>query len=581
MNSLVLHPGLILIAAGFIAAILPKDFRKYALVAGPLAALCALFTLSYGTVWIVPFINGMELHILEVDRLNWVFSLAFCLLTVIGGIYSMHNKSWMEALASMCYTGSALGVTLCGDWMTLIFFWELMAASSLFLIWCNNTAKSRKAGFRYLMVHMFGGNMLLAGILLKVTSGDILIGNITAVHDASFWLILLGVSINAAIPPLHGWLPDAYPEGTITGSVFLSSFTTKVAVYCLVRMFAGTELLVWLGAIMAVYGACFAIVENDMRRLLAYHIVSQTGFMVCGAGMGIDLALNGATAHAFSDILFKSLLFMCAGAIMYATGIRKISQLGGLAKTMPFVFVCFVIGAFSISGIPLFNGFISKSITVTAAVEAGRPPIELMLQLAGIGTMLSITLKMIYFIFIRKGKEVAIINPLPKNMCVGMGLGAFFCTLFGVFPHLLYQYLPYAMDYNPFTVDHVTQYAQLLGMSIVPFMMYLRNMEPHDQLTLDFDWFYRKPLVSFVVSVSSLVCAVRAALGDFFRSIYDTFNDLMTNPMQFLCLAPRAMEDSDKVPETYDADGYRAAIGDPIIVIMTVFLVAVALIVLL
>ncbi len=581
MNELILHPGLILIATGFIAAVLPKNFRKFALLVGPVIALFAMISLPYGALWTVPFINNMELHVLEVDRLNWVFGLIFTILAVLGGIYSMHNKSWMEALASMCYAGSSLGVTLCGDWMTLIFFWELMAASSLFLIWCNHTPKSRRAGFYYLLMHMFGGNLLLFGILLKVSAGDLLIGNIGAVHDASFWLIFLGLAVNGAIPPLHGWMVDAYPEGTVTGSVFLSSYTTKVAVYCMIRMLAGTHFLVWVGVIMAIYGAVFAIIENDMRRLLAYHIISQLGFMVAGVGIGTELALNGAAAHAFNNILYKSLLFMCAGAIIYATGIRKINQLGGLAKKMPFLFVCFLIEAFSISGVPFFNGFISKSIITTAAVETGMPAVELLLQLAGIGTFLSITMKMVYFIFIRGGKDVEIKNPIPKNMYVAIGIGSALCVVYGLFPDLLYRFLPFAMDYNPFTVDHIVQYVQLLGIAMVPFMMYLANMEPHEKLTLDLDWFIRKPFVKLVLSISSLVCAVRAALGDFFRSIYDTFNKLMTNPMRFLCIEPRVMEGQERAPEGYNADSYRFAIGEPIIIIMTMFLVGVAMILLL
>ena len=573
-----IHPGLILIATGIIAAIVPKNFRKFVLAGGPLVALAAMFSLSYGAEWVVPFINGIDLHVISVDRLNWVFGLIFTMMASIGGIYSMHNKSWMEALASMCYAGGALGVTLCGDWMTLIFFWELMAASSLFLIWCNNTAKSRKAGFRYLMVHMFGGNMLLAGIFLKVSQGDMLISNISATHDAAFWLILIGVAVNAAIPPIHAWLVDAYPEGTITGSVFLSSFTTKVAVYCLIRIFAGTDWLMWVGVVMALYGALFAIIENDMRRLLAYHIVSQVGFMVAGVGIGTDLALNGATAHAFSHILYKSLLFMCAGAIIYATGIRKINQLGGLAKKMPFVFGCFVIAAFSISGIPLFNGFISKSITISAAAEAGLPAIELLLQLASVGTFLSITMKMVYFIFIREGKDVEIKNPLPKNMYVAMGIGATLCTVYGIFPDLLYRFLPFAMEYHPFTVDHIVQYVQLLGVSMIPFMMYLNNMEPHSMLTLDTDWLYRKPFVALIRGISSLVCAVREALGAICKSVYDAFNYLSRNPMAYLGLGPRNAADSGSVPEDFDPDAYRAGIGEPMIIIMSVFLIAVVFI---
>lgn len=571
MSNLILHPGLILIATGIIAAIVPKMLRKFVLVVGPVCSLLAMLNLPYGTVWTVPFINGIDLYLLQVDRLNWVFGLIFTMMATIGGIYSMHNKSWLEALSSMLYAGGALGVTMCGDWMTLIFFWELMAASSLFLIWCNNTAKSRKAGFRYLMVHMAGGNLLLFGIFLKVSGGDMMIANLTNTGDAAFWLILAGVAVNAAIPPIHGWLPDAYPEGTITGSVFLSSFTTKVAVYCLIRIFAGTEWLMWVGVVMALYGACFAIIENDMRRLLAYHIVSQVGFMVAGVGVGTEMALNGATAHAFSHILYKSLLFMCAGAIIYATGIRKINQLGGLAKKMPFVCVCFVIAAFSISGVPGFNGFISKSITITAAMEAGYPSVELLLSLASVGTFLSITMKMIYFIFLGKDRGV-LCKPIPKNMYAAMGIGAALCTIYGLFPNLLYQFLPFELEYHPFTVDHITQYIQSLGVAMIPFMMYLSHMEPHSQLSLDTDWLYRKPFVALVSAISSFCCAMRDALGSLCRAIYEAFGPLAANPLIFLGLAPRKMADSNYIPEAYDADSYRPMISEPMTVIMTILL---------
>lgn len=572
-----LHPGLILILTGIVAAVVPKAFRRVILVAGPAAALVSMFMLGNGVTWTVPFINDYDLYLLHVDKLSWVFGLIFCMMAFIGGVYSAHNKSWLEALCSMTYAGSALGVTLCGDWLSLIFFWELMAASSLFLIWGNKTEKSTKAGFRYLLVHMLGGNLLLFGIIFKVTGGDFLISDVTATHDAAFWLILCGVGINAAIPPIHGWLVDAYPEGTITGSVFLSSFTTKVAVYCLIRMFAGTELLLWLGVIMAIYGAVFAIIENDMRRLLSYHIVSQVGFMVAGVGIGTTLALDGATAHAFSHILYKSLLFMCAGAIIYSTGIRKINQLGGLYKKMPFVCVCFTIAAFSIAGVPLFNGFISKSITITAACEAGLPAVELLLQLASVGTFLSIVMKMIYFIFFGEDRKVEC-KPIPKNMYVAMGIGAALCTVYGVFPGLLYQFLPFAFEYHPFTVDHVVQYVQLLVASIIPFMMYLKNMEPHSKLSLDTDWLYRKPLAVLVSGISCVCVAIQVSLGNFFKNAYDGARKDMKNPMRLIGQRPRDMEhagDHIEDPDEFDPDAYRPRISEPIVITMTVLLLAV------
>jgi len=537
-----------------------------------------MFTLRYGDGLIIPFINDMNLHFIHVDELNFVFGMIFSMMALIGGIYSMHNKSKLEAAASMSYAGGALGVTLCGDFVTLIFFWELMAAASLFLIWANKTEKSIKAGFRYLLVHMFGGNMLLLGIILKVTQGNILISNIAEVHDTAFWLILIGVAVNAAIPPIHGWLVDAYPEGTITGSVFLSSFTTKVAVYCLIRLFAGTEFLIWAGVIMALYGAIFALIENDMRRLLSYHIVSQVGFMVAGVGIGTALALDGATAHAFSHILYKSLLFMCAGAIITATGIRKINELGGLAKKMPMVCISFMIAAFSIAGVPFFNGFISKSITISAASEAGFPMAELLLQLASVGTFLSIVMKMGYFIFF--GEERAIkVNKIPTNMYVAMIIGSTLCVAYGVFPEALYQFLPYAFEYHPFTVDHLVQYVQLLGVAIIPFVMYIEHMQPHSQISLDTDWFYRKPFAWLVKTISSICVMLQLSMGKVFRRSYDVTRELMRNPLKLIGARRLKMEGLEISEDEYDPDITRFDIGDIMMIALVVFVLAIVFVV--
>lgn len=561
-----LHPGFILIAVGLIALFVPKSLRRPVLAAGPLLGLGAVLTLAPGTNATLPFINGITLHYLHVDALSWIFALIFCMMAAIGGIYACHNSNRMEAFCSMTYAGSALGVTLAQDWLTLIFFSELMAATSLFLIWCKKTPASRQAGYRYLLVHMLGGNLLLAGIFLKVSAGDYLVMPLAqGPWDTAFWLICLGISINAAVVPLHAWLVDAYPEGTVTGSVFLSSFTTKVAVYCLIRIFAGTDFLIWFGVLMALYGACYAIMENDMRRLLSYHIVSQVGFMVAGVGLGTAMALNGATAHAFSHILYKSLLFMCAGAIIYATGIRKINQLGGLAKKMPFTFWCFVIAALSISGVPLFNGFISKSITISTAAAAHYGSVELLLQLAGVGTFLSIALKMIYFIFLAPDNGVVIKREVPKNMYVAMGIGATLCVLYGVYPELLYRYLPFTMEpYHPFTVDHITQSIEMLGMAMLPFMMYLPKMAPHTALSLDTDWFYRKPFAGIVTGLSYLCCAVSRALGNTWEVLYEKSMELSHNPMEFLDAKP--LRNSPK----YNPENYRTSIADPIMITLTI-----------
>jgi multicomponent Na+:H+ antiporter subunit D len=290
-----------------------------------------------------------------VDRLSLAFGYVFVIMGFIGGVYGYHVKDSLQQVSALLYVGSSLGVVLAGDLFTLIFFWEIMAISSLFLIWARRTRDARKAGFRYLLVHAFGGSALMAGILLHLRqTGSLLFTHFDG--GVASYLILLSFALNAAVPPLNGWLPDAYPEGTVTGSVFLSAFTTKVAVYALARGFAGLELLMWSGAIMAVYGVVFAFLANDGRRLLSYHIISQVGYMVCGVGIGTQMAVNGATAHAFAHILYKGLLFMGMGTVLYATGRNKMTELGGLFKKMRLTLLFFMVGAFSISGVPLFSG---------------------------------------------------------------------------------------------------------------------------------------------------------------------------------------------------------------------------------
>ncbi|MFZ5943941.1 MAG: Na(+)/H(+) antiporter subunit D [Bacillota bacterium] len=564
------HPGLILILGGILAGILPGRLRQASMVGAPLLALYAMFTLKVGTLWTIPFINGLELQILKVDELSWVFGLIFSIMALLGNIYALHNENKGEALAGLAYAGSSLGVVFSGDWMTLIFFWELMAVSSVFLIWYRGNAQSRGAGFRYLLVHMFGGNLLLAGIFLKITAGQPLITALTGTNDAAFWLILLGVGVNAAIPPLHAWLTDAYPEGTITGSVFLSSFTTKVAVYCLIRIFPGATVLLWAGVIMALYGVVYAVLENNIRRLLAYHIISQVGFMVAGVGIGSQLALNGATSHAYSHILYKSLLFMSAGAVIQATGVSKLTELGGLARKMPLVFILYTIGAFSISGVPLFNGFISKSMIISAAAYEKLPIAELLLYLASIGTFLSIALKLKFFMFFGTDRQLEP-KPIPKNMYVAMGGGALLCTLYGIVPSLLYTYLPFDATYVPFTLDHVISSVQLMVAALIAFWIFIPKMEPKIKISVDTDWFYRRPLIAVVKGLVWVVCTARETLASNGMYILKQILPFFNNPLKW---APQTVQ--DEVVGDYSEDKYRFPVGTTVLMSLLVFVVTIS-----
>ena len=495
------HPGLLLILGAWALHFLKGRARGLAMLLLPAAALALCLRMTPGTYGQVSFL-GQDLVFGRVDQLSLVFSYVFSIMAFLGMVYALHVKDNRQHVAALTYVGGALGVTFAGDFLSLIVFWELMAISSVLLVWQRRESAATAAGFRYLLVHVFGGLLLLAGIVLHWSqTGSVAFEDMGAFSGSLAWtLILVAFLINAAAPPLGAWLPDAYPEATVTGAVFMTAFTTKSAVYVLIRGFAGTELLVWLGAIMAVYGVVYAVLENDARRLLAYHIVSQVGYMICGVGIGSALALNGATAHAFAHILYKGLLFMGAGAVLEVTQRRKLSDMGGLYKTMPITLSLYMVGAFAISAVPLFSGFVSKSMVISAAGEAHLGLVFLLLTLASAGTFLHTGLKLPYYMFFAKDSGARGQEP-PRNMLVAMGMAAAACVLIGVRPDLLYQHLPNPVDYDPYTLQHITSTLGMLGLTALGFFLLLKHLDPEPKISLDTDWFYRRGSAAFMTLV--------------------------------------------------------------------------------
>jgi multicomponent Na+:H+ antiporter subunit D len=492
MNAEWVHPGLLLIAGAWLLPFLKGVARKAVMLLLPAAAVVVCLLMEPGTYGVVSFI-GQEIVFGRVDKLSLVFSYVFSIMAFVGMVYALHVENTTQHVAALTYAGSALGVTFAGDFLSLYVFWELMAVSSVLLVLLRREAPATAAGFRYLLVHIFGGLLLLGGILMHWSqTGSLAFGSMAPFSGGiAWWLILAAFLLNAAVPPLGAWLPDAYAEATVTGAVFMTAFTTKSAVYTLIRGFAGTEMLVWLGAVMAIYGVVYAVLENDARRLLAYHIISQVGYMVCGVGIGTALAINGASAHAFAHILYKALLFMGAGAVLQTTGLRKLSDMGGLYKTMPVTLGLYMIGAFAISAVPLFSGFVSKSMVVSAAGEDHRAAIFLMLTLASAGTFLHTGLKLPYYMFFGKDSGKRGHEP-PRNMLAAMGLAAAACVLIGVFPGLLYPHLPNAVEYVPYTLHHVTSTLGMLGFTALGFFLLLKHLDPEPTVSLDTDWFYRR-----------------------------------------------------------------------------------------
>ncbi|MFP4168584.1 MAG: Na(+)/H(+) antiporter subunit D [Desulfonatronovibrionaceae bacterium] len=484
-------PAVLFIAAALLIPMFRGTARKVYMLAVPILGFMQLLYLPAGSHLTVTFLNAYELTLLQVDPIRLCFGYVFVIMAFLATVFALHEEKPYQHMAAFSYVGSSLGVAFAGDFLTLFIFWEIMAVTSAAIIFLRNIKAAREAGARYLLVHVAGGACLMAGIVFQLLQT----GSLDIVRPEPGWafgFILVGFCLNAAVPPLSAWLSDAYPEASVTGSIYLTAYTTKTAVLTLALVFPGTEILVWAGAIMALYGVVFAVLENDIRRLLAYHIISQVGYMVCGVGLGTALSLNGVTAHAFCHILYKGLLFMGAGAVIYATGKRQLSELGGIWRLMPITLTLYMIGAFSISGVPGFNGFVSKTMIISAAGYIHRPAIELMLLMASIGTFLHTGLKLPYFTFIHPRDRGLTVCKLPKNMLFAMAGGAFLCILIGVYPHILYRILPFSAEYHPYTAGHIFSEFQLLLATGLAFMLFVKQLGGHPAITLDTDWFYRR-----------------------------------------------------------------------------------------
>ncbi|OUS30777.1 Na(+)/H(+) antiporter subunit D [Thalassotalea sp. 42_200_T64] len=430
----------------------------------------------------------------RVDKLSLMFGYVFHLAALIGIIYSLHLRDTMQQVAAMMYVGSGLGAVFAGDLLTLFIFWELLAITSVFLIWARRTQRSYVTGMRYLIIQVLSGVILLAGTLFYFTENNTLEFGYIGLDSVSGWLIFIAFGIKCAFPMVHNWLTDAYSEATVTGTVFLSAFTTKVAVYALARAYPGTELLVYIGAAMTCFPIFFAVIENDLRRVLAYSLINQLGFMVVGIGIGTALAINGAVAHAFNDVIFKGLLFMSMGAVLHMTGRIHGSELGGLYKTMPKTTILCIVGAASISAFPLFSGFVSKSMIMSAALAEGFDWIWLMLLFASAGVFHHAGIKIPYFAFFAHDSGIRANDP-PKNMLLAMAIAASLCIAIGIYPQGLYALLPYETTYNPYDTTHVLAQTQLLFYSALAFVwLNLKGMYPPElrSTNLDFDWLYRR-----------------------------------------------------------------------------------------
>jgi multicomponent Na+:H+ antiporter subunit D len=482
-----------------------------------------------------------------VDRLAFVFLAAFHLIAFIGTIYGLHLEDRIQQSAALGYAGSAIGAVCATDLFTVFCFWELMTVTSVFLIWARRTPKARAAGMRYLLTQLVSGLVFLAGVLVHQRQTGSLAVQALEPGGVAYWLIFGAVGLKAAFPGLHFWLVDAYPEATPTGTIWLSAFTTKTAVYLLARLFPGEALLIPIGATMAAFPIFYAVIENDLRRVLAYSLINQVGFMVCGIGIGTALAVNGAISHAFNDVVFKGLLFMTMGAVLYRTGRINGSDLGGLYRTMPLTCTFCIIGAASISAFPLFSGFVSKSMVMSAAAHGEMVVLWLVLLFASAGVFHHAGIKIPYFAFFAHDSGLR-----PKearwNMLVAMGLAAGLCIFLGAFPDaMLYPMLPGAAGgYEPYDVTHVSSQLQLLFFSALAFAtLMLTGIYPPElhSVNLDVDWFPRKGARLALRLISGPLVATFTAVGDLFErrlpaALWDRFHPEGSDPGSLEPLEP-------------------------------------------
>ena len=486
------HPAIVFFVAAALVPFLKDGFRKVFCLAVPLFSLWNIFQFSPGVHWTTEIV-GYHLVLGQVDSLSMLFAIIFAIAGTLGCLYMLEIGTAVEYAAAFFYVGTAYGVLFAGDFITFFVFWEMLTFGAATLVFARCTDAAQGAGMRYIVYHVLGGLVFFLGIIMLTSAGGSITLRALDLTLPGAWFIFLGMGINCAWPLLHTWLSDSYPEATIGGVIFMSALTTKTAVYALTRVFPGEELLIWIGLGMAVLPIFYAVIENDLRKVLAFCIINQVGFMVVGIGIGTPLSLNGATGHVFTHILYKSLLFMSIGAVMYRTGYSKATQLGGLYKSMPITCICCLIGAASISA-PLFGGFVSKSMLMSAAAEGHYTIAWLVLLFGAAAVFLLAGIKVPFFAFFSHDAGHRV-KEAPPFMLAAMLLTAVSCVLIGTFPELtFYSLLPYDATYEPYTALHVATQLQLLFFSALAFCLLLRaGIYPAEirSINLEVDCIYR------------------------------------------------------------------------------------------
>ena len=488
--SLLMIPGMVMMLGAIAVPYIPHHARQVFML-GAIATSGYMLSLGAG-VHLSFELFGQSLILHRADHLTLPFGVVFHIAAAITVIYGWYERSAMTSSSGLAYGGAAIAAVHAGDLISLFFWWELTAVTSVFLIFAQGTMRANQAAVRYLLVQVASGVMLLSGAAFIWHESGSWAFEAMTLEGIGPWLVFLAFGIKAAFPLLNGWLQDAYPEATITGSVILSVFTTKMAIYALARGFAGVELLIYIGVVMATLPAIFALVENDLRRVLAYSLNNQLGFMIVAIGIGTELALNGAVAHAFVSVLYKALLFMAVGAVLLRVGTAKASALGGLYKAMPLTMVFMLIGGASIAAMPLMSGFVAKSYIMKAS--SGLDWVYLALMAGSVGAILHTAVKIPFFTFFSEDRGLKA-DEAPLPMVIGMGLAALGCVAIGVYPALLVDLLPFDVKAKIFASSPMLGQMQMIIFTLIGFGVMVKAgvmLKDRPSTLLNSDWIYRK-----------------------------------------------------------------------------------------
>ena len=524
-------PGFVMVLGALLIPFLPHIIKQIYMMILILISAYGL-TLGFGIHSVINIMD-FDFIIFQADELTFPFAIIFHIAAALNVIYGAHEKHWKQHVAIMSYSGAAIAAIHAGDLLTLFVWWEATAFTSVFLILASNTNRSYKAAIRYILIQVTSGMFLLAGaIILLMNDGSAILTKFD-INSLYGQLIFIAFGIKAAFPLLNGWLQDAYPEATEIGTVALSTFTTKLAIFCFAKCFAGVEILIFIGALMTFYPIFFAVIENDLRRVLTYSLNNQLGFMIVAIGIGSELAINGAVAHAFAHILYKGLLFMGMGAVLYRVGTCKASELGGLFKYMPITAVCTIIGAISISAFPLFSGFVAKSLIMSALGQEGLVFVYFMLLFASAGVLHHSGIKIPFFAFFAHESKIKT-KEAPINMIVAMVIASILCIAIGIFPSVFYQILPYEISYQPYDFSHVVGQLQLLMFAALAFicLWHFKIYPPElNSTVLNSDWIYRKMMPGILVHFSNLSKKVTKEINIIFYLILLKVKSFFANYM--------------------------------------------------